>query len=255
MAYPISELITQDLEAALRRVCTASGCLVDLVVERARADGANEWADNKAVLHEGDDQPAPDEETPEGYAAWLRPYAVMVYLSQPSSAAEAYGTRLNTLRAEIEREVLADVSRGGNAQNTWVRAPQQFIGENDATGVDRQPRRPVQPPRGRPVHHRLTAPTDGTAHEVPIDTAPLLKKKSVLGLRPGDDQRHRRLDPRGQRRDAHVRRELQVVDRGRRARARAVGSPTAPRAAAPGPPRPSSSTSCSAARRTPTTAS
>lgn len=131
MAYPISELVTRNLEEALRGVCQAAGCSVTLVVERARGEG-NAAGDAKAILHEGDDQ---ETDGPDGFKTWVRPYAVQVYLDQPASAAEPYGTRLNTVRAEVERELRRDPSRGGYAQDTVVREPQAFADANDATGV------------------------------------------------------------------------------------------------------------------------
>jgi hypothetical protein len=133
--YPIAELITQDVLAALKQVSKVGGYSVTLKPERFKKGGLNSDSDVTAILSFHDDQAASDADTPLNYTAWLRPYWVLVYIYESDESDTPYDQRVDCVIADIGKAVMQDVTRGGHAQNTWMREPVRFDDPNDSTGV------------------------------------------------------------------------------------------------------------------------
>ncbi len=132
--YPASEMISLNVLATLGGVSTAAGYKVSLKVERAmRPPQTPERL--LAVIYEGDDQPAPDEEVPIGMAGWVRPYAVLIWAMGSEASAEPYDVLVNLARADVERALMQDHTRGGFARNTTLGPPSKIEDPNEPVGV------------------------------------------------------------------------------------------------------------------------
>jgi len=132
---PVNESITLNVVTTLEGVTTGNGYQVTLDVKR-HARKAWTPAHLMAIVHEGDDQELGDDETPMGYKAWRREYAIQIYVLQAGLPADAnLHTWMNIARADAEKAIMADFTRGGYARNCEIRAPQEFVDANDLTGV------------------------------------------------------------------------------------------------------------------------
>jgi hypothetical protein len=136
MSYPISELVTQNVVDTLAGVQTTSGYNVNLRVEPYDEQGNNTVGDLVCIVGFGADELADDNDTPIGFTAWRRPYWAMVYIFHPEAVTtQAYNQRVNVVRADVEKAIMQDYSRGLNAQNTWTQQPTPFQDANDAKGI------------------------------------------------------------------------------------------------------------------------
>ena len=128
MPVPVNENITLN-------VVTTVDAVTGITAERHDRKAATP-AHMLAIIHEGADEKLGDDETPCGFSAWVRSYGVQVYIFQQDLADGVnFHTTLNTVRADIEKALMADVTRGGYAHNTEIQSPQEFVDSNDATGV------------------------------------------------------------------------------------------------------------------------
>ena len=66
---------------------------------------------------------------------WRQPFGVVLIVTDSDTATDPIDTRLNALRSDIEKAVLADVSLDGLAIDTTVEPPQYFSA-TDLTGVE-----------------------------------------------------------------------------------------------------------------------
>lgn len=134
MIYPVAELITQNVVETIQGIRLAAGFNGNLKVERYKKGGKNSNSDLTAIVGFDDDVEAGTEDTPINFQSWIRPYWVLVYIYEPSEEMP-YDQRLDIVRADIAKALMQDASRGGHAQNTFIRAPIRFDPPNDTTGI------------------------------------------------------------------------------------------------------------------------
>jgi hypothetical protein len=133
--YPVAEMISLDVIETLAKVKLAGDYHVDLSVERRRRP-FNQPRHMLAVLHEGDDEPAGDDESSLGDKYWVRPYGVQIFVfGSELDSEDLYHQVLNMARADVHKALMQDVTRGGWAWNTEIGAPQEFDAPGDAGGV------------------------------------------------------------------------------------------------------------------------
>jgi hypothetical protein len=109
-ALPVNEQITQQIMETLATVVAGATYKITLIPLRW-AKKLPAAAHFQAVLHEGDDNELGDDETPCGFKAWTREYAVQIYvLHQGLAAGQAWGTAKNLARADVERALMVDVT-------------------------------------------------------------------------------------------------------------------------------------------------
>jgi hypothetical protein len=131
---PVSERISENIVETLKGVSAAAGFNVDLDVERYDTRG-NDPGHYKTIVSDGADAEADDADTPLGFKRWRRPYDIYVFVVESEASPVAYDTLANVARADVERALMADVTRGGWAQNTEVRDPILFSDQSDFGGV------------------------------------------------------------------------------------------------------------------------
>ena len=135
---PLSELITRNVVDTLRGISPAAGFNVELKVQRfkRRPDPPE---DLQAIVMAWDDEADADANTPIGFTAWVRPYWVQVYRFEsdetPAAGAASWEELLNVARADVEKALAADLTRGGLATDTRIVAPAEFSDSGDAGGI------------------------------------------------------------------------------------------------------------------------
>jgi len=131
---PISEQLDNAVENAIKTVSVANGCAYTLIVQRPLRPEPTP-VDLLAVVYVDDDALQGEEDTPLGYATWRRPYVVLCYGVGSETNNTPYQKKLNIIRADVERAVMADVTQGGLAQNTFVQQPAILQSANEPPAV------------------------------------------------------------------------------------------------------------------------
>jgi hypothetical protein len=123
MAYPVVELIAQDIFDTLDAIKEANGWHYDLRIERAKRTG-NVPDHLKVVVYQ--DDPSELEANPTHTKSWLQPFELAVYIIPRENDETASDTYSNVLWADISKALMADHTRGGNAHDTFIRPPTHF---------------------------------------------------------------------------------------------------------------------------------
>jgi hypothetical protein len=121
MATAIVELIAQNIATALATVTVANGYANTLIVERRKPAGNAPVRDGLAVLFQGD--PEAGSGQPLQRREWRQPFHVLLCATQADSESGNIDARLNSLRADVEKVLLAAPNRGGYAVDTELQPP------------------------------------------------------------------------------------------------------------------------------------
>jgi hypothetical protein len=128
MATPIVELIAQNIKTTLDGVTIANGYSNTLIVERRKQNGNEPIRDCLAILFQGD--PTADENGPHQRIEWTMPFHVLLCAVLPDTSTTSIDARLNSLRADAEKALVASPNRGGYAIDTTIRDPQTATNKN-----------------------------------------------------------------------------------------------------------------------------
>jgi len=139
-ADPIIERIAQDIQAAVAGITQAAGYNQDLVCKRpARLglEGDVSPADGVAVLVQDDPQP---DEAHSNYGnpdrmAWLVTFEVDACVVPADADDTPIDTLLSRVRADIEKAVMADETRGGLAVWTKPLGSMRFAYDAGLPGI------------------------------------------------------------------------------------------------------------------------
>ena len=134
MPTAVVELIAQNIVTALQGVTITAGYTNTLTVERRKPHGNDPIRNGLAVLFQGD----PDESQgePTQRKEWVQPFHVLLCAIEPENSEVSIDARLNSLRADVEKALMASPNRGGYAVDTTIRAPHIATNAHgDAQGV------------------------------------------------------------------------------------------------------------------------
>jgi hypothetical protein len=133
VAYPIVELITADLVETIGQISVLSGYNTTPIVERQKRSG-NIPRDQLVVVHQGDPTP---EESSHGHSTWLQPYVITCYVIESETSSTPIDQRVNFIRCDVEKAVMADHHRGNLAIDTIIGKPELFDAKDGSFyGVD-----------------------------------------------------------------------------------------------------------------------
>jgi hypothetical protein len=128
MAYPIIELVTQNVEATLRTVRIANGYNVDLIVERELKFG-NPLRDKLAVVMQQTTERVVQPDIPQDRVAYRQEYWVQCFVVESEDSSTPIDQRINSVRSDVEKALMVDPFRGldsdGNplAMDTLIKDP------------------------------------------------------------------------------------------------------------------------------------
>jgi len=133
---PIIEIIAQNILDAINQITTANGFHQDLSAYRPRR---NDFADvvpqNGTVLVVQSDEE--DVEGAYGTDEWRQSFVLMAMVidSDKATPQETIDTKINTIRADVQKKLAEDVTRGGYAIDTINRGSALFADGPKFTGV------------------------------------------------------------------------------------------------------------------------
>ena len=132
---PVLERIAQDVQAALESVDEGTNYRHTLVVQRAprKINPAHLLAvlvQTETERHDGltDDAAA----GASGVIYWRQNFDVMLFIVQSDQVATPIDTALNAVRADVEKAIMVDPTRGGLAHDTVIQPPTIFAADNNA---------------------------------------------------------------------------------------------------------------------------
>jgi len=132
MATPIIELISENIKTAINEITTANGYNQTLAGYRSkRIDFSDFRPENHKVLIVQADEDDADQVVQDGVAKeWAQPYMLLAIVVDSDAATTSIDTRINQVRADIQKKLMVDPTRGGYAIDT-VLLPGEKIPEND----------------------------------------------------------------------------------------------------------------------------
>ncbi|MBN1377857.1 MAG: hypothetical protein JXA04_01325 [Gammaproteobacteria bacterium] len=116
MATPIIEYIAENLKNSIAAITTANGFNQNLNACRpTRKDIQTSWEDLDAIITMADAEPlAAGNST----VRWKQYFLVTVFCRDSDTDTNAIDTRRNKIRADVEKKLTEDLTRGGYAQDT-----------------------------------------------------------------------------------------------------------------------------------------
>jgi len=125
MADPIIEQVAKDLHSEAQKVTTSNGYTYDLTVERPKGRSDKlQTEDGKVIMFQGD--PALHGRQSIGKKTWDCPFYFCVFAALPSTSSDSIDTRLNIMRADLEKQLMVDRTRSGLAIDTIVGEPESL---------------------------------------------------------------------------------------------------------------------------------
>jgi len=136
MSKPIIEYIAQNILDSINQIKTANDFNQDLTAYRPRR---NDFADitpedGTILVVQGDED---DVEGAIGTGEWRQTFVLMAMVidSDKVTPQETVDTRINTIRADVQKKLAEDVKRGGYAIDTLNRGSALFADGPKFTGI------------------------------------------------------------------------------------------------------------------------
>lgn len=129
-SYPITELITLDVIAALKSIRVSNGYSFDAIVEREEPKRGNTIQPSSVIVREGEEDPLDSPGT--GIHEWNKPLYIECYAVETDDSTTAAKQRANGMNADVIKALRANNgwTRNGLAVDTLVRSPRQILPEN-----------------------------------------------------------------------------------------------------------------------------
>jgi len=132
---PVIELIAAEIADRIDEITVANTFNQDLVAVRPKR---NDFKDippenGKVLIWQGDEAP-PDAEAI-GTEAWLQEFLLIALVIDSDAAETSIDTRINQVRADIEKKLKDDHTRGGNAIDTKFGGSVKFDEGGGFTGI------------------------------------------------------------------------------------------------------------------------
>lgn len=139
MSNPIVELISDDIYDAINEITVANGFNQTLIAYRPKRDDIGDVVpeDLKVLVIQGDEEDGEITMQVGMWKEWQQPYVIMALVIDSDSSTDPIDTRKNQVRADIQKKLMVDPSRGGYAIDTTI-LPSESIPENDKgwTGIN-----------------------------------------------------------------------------------------------------------------------
>lgn len=135
MADPLVETIAKNIKAAVNLITTGNSFEQTLVAVRpTRFDFGDIVPVNGTVLIIQDDRFPADPEAAQT-DEWMQPFNLQAFVLDSKGTTTSIDTRLNQVSSDIEKKLMEDDSRGGNAIDTILKGAVNFNHGQGHTGV------------------------------------------------------------------------------------------------------------------------
>lgn len=121
MPTPIIEYIAANVLSTVQAVTAANGYDNTVTGERLIRTG-NRVRDRLVVVEQGDTKRSDLDGDRDQYQAigWVQTFYLTAYVLESESSSTAIETRLNSIRSDLEKAIMADPTRGNYAVDTFL---------------------------------------------------------------------------------------------------------------------------------------
>jgi len=135
MSTPRVEHIAVNVEATINTITEGNGFNQDLVAVRPKRNDFKDVTaeDGKVLIWQADDE-LPEEQA-YGAQHWVQSFILMAIVLDSDDAETSIDTRLNQVRADIQKKLIEDVTRGGYAFETVLLPCAKFDDGQGFTGI------------------------------------------------------------------------------------------------------------------------
>lgn len=130
--FPVSELCSANLATTLAGIVTGGTYTWTANVERTTRLG-NSVSDGTVVVHLSDITEINEDDEQCQLKEWWQDYLIVVYVVLPEGTATPIDQAISIRRADVEKILMIDPTRGGNAIDTKIKAPTYFTTTKGAT--------------------------------------------------------------------------------------------------------------------------
>lgn len=136
MTTPRLEYIAINIEAAINAITEGNGFNQTLVAVRPKRNDFSDIVpeDGKVLVWQGDE--AEPEEEAIGTEQWIQHFALEAIVLDSDDASTSIDTRLNQVRADIQKKLREDITRGGYAFDTELLLSVKFNDGEGFTGIE-----------------------------------------------------------------------------------------------------------------------
>lgn len=135
MSTPIVEHIAANIKTAVDTITVSNGFNQDLVAVRPKRNDFSDILpeDGKVLIWQGDEERP--EEAVISAETWIQPFALMAIVLDSDDAETSIDTRLNQVRADIQKKLKEDIRRGGYAFDTEFLPSAKFDDGEGFSGI------------------------------------------------------------------------------------------------------------------------
>ena len=135
MSTPILEHIAVNVEATINAITEGDGFNQNLVAVRPKRNDFKDVVpeDGKVLIWQADDE-LPEEQA-HNAQHWVQPFVLMAIVLDSDDAETSIDTRLNQVRADIQKKFRVDFTRGGYAWDTELLPCAKFDDGQGFTGI------------------------------------------------------------------------------------------------------------------------
>ena len=135
MTTPRIEYIAVNIEAAVNAITTANGFNQDLVAVRPKRNDFSDIVpeDGKVLIWQADEEQAGEQAI--STQQWIQPFVLIAIVLDSEDAGTSIDTRLNQVRADIQKKMREDIKRGGYAFDTILLPCAKFDDGEGFTGI------------------------------------------------------------------------------------------------------------------------
>lgn len=135
MSTPRIEHIALNIETAINAITTGNGFNQTLVAVRPKRNDFSDIIpeDGKVLIWEADEE-RPEEEAI-STQQWVQLFTLMAFVIDSDETVTSIDTRLNQVRADIQKKLREDITRGGYAFETEILPSAKFDDGQGFTGI------------------------------------------------------------------------------------------------------------------------
>lgn len=135
MSISIKENISANIKTAIAAITAANGFNQDLAAERPRR---NDFSDiipkDLTVLIKQAEEVKPEKQA-YSTTEWYLPFAIMAIVLDDDDETDSIEIRMNQVEADIQKKLMEDPTRGGNAIDTIILPSVEFDDNKGFTGI------------------------------------------------------------------------------------------------------------------------
>ena len=134
MSIPIIEQIAEEIKARINEIKTANEFNQNLnAIRPKRVDFRTGWDDLDVLVTQGDEEP--DGTLTNMVQQWKQTFICLAFVIDSDTETATIETRLNQVRADIQKKLMEDTTRGGKAIDTILLGSGKFENDEGVGGI------------------------------------------------------------------------------------------------------------------------